>query len=63
MPYIPHTDLEIAEMLKEIGVSQKEDLWKSIPENIRLKNELDLPVSLNEPAPDQNDEKTRRTKP
>jgi glycine cleavage system P protein (glycine dehydrogenase) subunit 1 len=50
MPYIPHTEIETNEMLKDIGVSKIDELWKSIPEEIRLKTKLDLPDPLSEPA-------------
>jgi len=47
--YFPHTQDEIKEMLKEIGVSSIEDLFKSIPEELRLKRELKMDKGLAEP--------------
>ncbi len=42
---------EEAEMLKLVGVKDKEELiYKTIPDNIRLKKELELPAALDEPA-------------
>ncbi len=35
MPYTPHTDLDIQEMLQLIGLSSIEDLFEEIPESIR----------------------------
>ena len=35
MPYIPHTDQEVTEMLHTIGVSSMNDLFSEIPENLR----------------------------
>ena len=34
--FIPHTDAERKEMLKEIGVSRIEDLFNDIPEKVRF---------------------------
>jgi len=42
MTYIPNTQAEQQEMLNKIGVSNFEDLLKSIPEDIRLKTKLNL---------------------
>jgi len=42
MTYIPNTQSEQQEMLNKIGVSNFEDLLKSIPEDIRLKTKLNL---------------------
>ncbi len=46
--YIPNTAAQQLEMLKEIGLNHMEDLFKSIPQNVRLKRELDLPAALSE---------------
>tara|TARA_A100001037_G_C15094229_1_gene610628 strand:- start:223 stop:1575 length:1353 start_codon:yes stop_codon:yes gene_type:complete len=35
MPFIPHTEQEVGEMLSEIGVDQIEDLFDEIPKNLR----------------------------
>jgi len=46
--YIPHTEQDIQEMLKTIGVSSVEDLLKEIPEDLRVKGELNVPASYDE---------------
>jgi glycine dehydrogenase subunit 1 len=48
MSFIPHTDADKQEMLKKIGVSTVEELFKIIPEEVRLKSELKLPAKLSE---------------
>jgi glycine cleavage system P protein (glycine dehydrogenase) subunit 1 len=48
MAYVPHTDKQIAEMLKAIGVEKFDDLIKAIPEDVRLKEGLDLSDGLSE---------------
>jgi len=49
MDYLPLSEKEIKEMLEVIGVETLEDLFKSIPEKIKLKEELNLPGPLSEP--------------
>lgn len=48
MSYIPHTEKDIQEMLKVIGVESVEDLFKAIPDNLRVKKPLNLPAPLSE---------------
>ena len=48
IPYIPNTEEDQKEMLKEIGARSIEDLFCSIPQNLRLKTDLNLPSSLSE---------------
>ncbi len=48
MGYVPHTDPQIAEMLKAIGVEKFDDLIKAIPKDVRLEGGLDLPPGLSE---------------
>lgn len=48
MPFISNTSEDRAEMLKAIGVSSFEELIKSIPEEIRLKGNLNLPDAMSE---------------
>lgn len=50
MRYLPHTNSEIKEMLKTIGAADIEDLFASIPSDLRAKKQLDLGVPLFEPA-------------
>jgi len=48
MDYIPNTEQDFEEMLKEIGVSSFEDLIKEIPQSLRDKK-MSLPKGLTEP--------------
>lgn len=42
-PYIPNSAPKVkAKMLEEIGVKDIDELYKDIPENLRLKREMDL---------------------
>ncbi len=48
MRYLPHTDEDIAGMLKVIGVGSLEELFSTVPEDWRKKEPLDLPDPLTE---------------
>jgi glycine dehydrogenase subunit 1 len=48
MRYLPKSPTEREEMLAAIGVKSIEELFSSIPERFRLKNELNLPGPLSE---------------
>jgi glycine dehydrogenase subunit 1 len=48
MRYIPSSETDRREMLSAIGVSSVEDLFASIPENLRLGRLLNLPQALSE---------------
>ncbi|MDZ7803857.1 aminomethyl-transferring glycine dehydrogenase subunit GcvPA [Thiohalophilus sp.] len=48
MPFIPHTEKDIAEMLKAIGADSIEQLFDEIPENLRSAGLQDVPTSTNE---------------
>jgi glycine dehydrogenase subunit 1 len=48
MRYIPTTEEQKKEMLKEIGVSTFEDLIKNIPQSLRLKEKLNIPEAISE---------------
>jgi len=48
MRYIPSTEGQRREMLKEIGVSSFEDLIKSVPQGVRFKGRLDIPEAISE---------------
>jgi glycine dehydrogenase subunit 1 len=50
MPYVPHTEQDVAEMLQTIGVNSIDDLFIDIPENLRLKGQLNIPSRLDEHA-------------
>lgn len=49
MRYIPNTEEQKKEMLKEIGVSSFDDLIKEgVPQSIRLKRKLNIPEAISE---------------
>jgi len=48
MPFIPHTENEIADMLKAIGVSSIEDLFEEIPSHLRAKEMIGIPEGKTE---------------
>jgi glycine dehydrogenase subunit 1 len=49
MPYIPHTDTDRREMLATIGAHSIDELFREIPENLRVApGSLDLPPALDE---------------
>ena len=48
MPYTPHTDEDIREMLDTLGLQDIDDLFVSIPAKVRNGANLDLPDSLAE---------------
>ncbi|MCG8341285.1 MAG: aminomethyl-transferring glycine dehydrogenase subunit GcvPA [Chlorobiales bacterium] len=49
MPFIVNTDSDRNEMLKEIGAASFDDLIADIPQELRLKEPLNLPAALSEP--------------
>ncbi len=50
MAYAPHTDHDVAAMLEALGLSSIEELFATIPEQLRLKDGLPLPEGLSEAA-------------
>ena len=48
MRYIPNSPDERAEMLRQIGVSSMENLFDSIPADLRLQRSLNVPSALSE---------------
>lgn len=48
MRYIPNSPEERTEMLKQIGLASAEDLFHSIPEDLRLRGHLKTPAALSE---------------
>ena len=48
MRYIPNSPDERAEMLRQIGVASIEQLFDSIPEDLRLRQDLRVPAALSE---------------
>src|SRR5580700_888196 len=48
MPFIPHTDDDVREMLAVIGVPSVEALFDEIPANLRVKSLAEVPEGLSE---------------
>ena len=48
MPFIPHTDQDIQEMLKVIGISKIETLFDEIPDSLRHASLDELPSGMSE---------------
>ena len=48
MRYIPNTEEQKREMLKEIGVSSFEDLIENVPQEVRFKGRLNIPEAISE---------------
>jgi glycine dehydrogenase subunit 1 len=46
--YIPNSPDERAEMLQTVGLDTAEDLFSSIPENLRLRGHLKVPAAISE---------------
>ncbi len=50
MPFIPHTQQDVAEMLSVIGVDSIDVLFDEIPADLRISGLRDIPPALNEMA-------------
>ncbi len=48
MPYIPHTETDVQQMLATIGVESIDDLFDEIPEKLRIDGLHEVPEGLNE---------------
>ncbi len=48
MPFIPHTDAEVKEMLDAIGVQSIDDLFDEIPQNLRTRKLDGVPEGMSE---------------
>ncbi|MGA9340757.1 MAG: aminomethyl-transferring glycine dehydrogenase subunit GcvPA [Rhodanobacteraceae bacterium] len=48
MPFIPHSDADVAAMLKTIGVASIEDLFDEIPASLKIEALKNVPPGLNE---------------
>lgn len=46
--YFPHTDSDIREMLAVVGANSLEELYAEIPEELKFKQELDIPTQKSE---------------
>ena len=49
MRYIPNTEEQKEEMLKDIGVTSFEDLIEGVPTGVRFKGKLNIPEAISEP--------------
>lgn len=50
MPFIPHTEQDVSEMLDAIGANSIEDLFDEIPADLRVKGLDNVPEGMNEMA-------------
>jgi glycine dehydrogenase subunit 1 len=48
MPFIPHTESDIREMLRAIGARSIEDLFDEIPEKLKIQGLAGIPVAMTE---------------
>lgn len=48
MPFIPHTEEEVAQMLSTIGVQSVEDLFSEVPHELKVSEPLGISEGLNE---------------
>ncbi|MFQ5585439.1 MAG: aminomethyl-transferring glycine dehydrogenase subunit GcvPA [Thermodesulfobacteriota bacterium] len=48
MPYLPHTERDIKEMLDAVGVGSLDELFEQIPPSLRMAGPLNLPKGLAE---------------
>ncbi len=48
MRYLPHTSEDIASMLQKVGVDSIDELFSTIPEDCRRKDDLNLPEPMSE---------------
>ena len=50
MRYIPHTEEDIRRMLKAVRAASLDELFKTLPEKLRVQGLLDLPEPMDEPS-------------
>ncbi len=48
MPFVPHTEQDVKEMLATIGVAKIDDLFAEIPKDLRINELPELPTNLTE---------------
>ena len=46
--YVPNTPEERQQMLKEIGLSSFDDLYRNVPDEVILKDPLAIPAGMSE---------------
>lgn len=46
--YLPHTEAEISDMLRTVGVATLDDLYAEVPDELKLKRDYDMPESKSE---------------
>ncbi|MGM9752761.1 MAG: aminomethyl-transferring glycine dehydrogenase subunit GcvPA [Candidatus Cryptobacteroides sp.] len=46
--YFPHTEEDIAQMLKRVSLSSLDELYSDVPEDCKFKGEFDLPSAMSE---------------
>ena len=46
--YFPHTEADIQEMLRTVGIEKLDELYDDIPEHLRFRGEYELPESMSE---------------
>ncbi|MCW5942325.1 MAG: aminomethyl-transferring glycine dehydrogenase subunit GcvPA [Fimbriimonadaceae bacterium] len=48
MAYIPHTEQDVRDMLATIGVANIDELFREIPDGLKVKGDLAIPAALDE---------------
>jgi glycine cleavage system P protein (glycine dehydrogenase) subunit 1 len=48
MPYTPHTEADIRTMLETLGLESLDDLFRTLPDDVKVDGSLDLPGALSE---------------
>ena len=48
MRYLPHTEAEIDEMLRVVGLSSLDELFRTVPESARFSGDLAVDPALDE---------------
>lgn len=48
MPYVPHTEADVQEMLATIGAASIDELFREVPDDLKVKGGLNVPHSLDE---------------
>ena len=48
MSFVPHSETDRREMLRAVGVESVEELYRDVPDSLKITGELDLPPALSE---------------